>query len=169
MLTSSHHVSETYAATCTIDSDNKLALQKADTFLSTDDIPSRIDGYFWAQFRDIIKSDGTPLMAFKSEKINVGMDMTAMIADCTKDQAKPQAGDKVSSAQWAALLAQFDAAFNKADKYAHRITADSVSTQAGQTFKSQTIADFAPPNKLLMTVPTQNDKSIVTLLVGTSA
>ncbi len=164
-----HHVSESMAATCTIASDSKLGTQKADTFLSTDDIPTRTDGYFWAQFRDMVKSDGTALMAFESEKINVGMDMTAMIAAATKDQANPQPNDKVSPGERKALLAQFDAAFNNADKTAHRITADSVSRHAGQTFKSQTITDFAPPNKLLMTVAGENEKPIITLLVGKNA
>jgi hypothetical protein len=164
-----HHISESQPATCTLPAAGLLENRKTDAFLMTDDIPTRTDGFVWAPFRDIKKSDGSPMMAFESELISVGIDMASAIAAVTKDQGKPQANDKVSPAERTALLAQFDAAFNNAEKRSHRIRTESAMSLDGKDFKSKSITDFAPPNKMLMTLLDEDGSESVTLLVGKQA
>ena len=164
-----HHVSESAPANCTLATDGMLTNRKTDAFISSDDIPTRTDGFLWGPFRDIKKSDGSPLMAFNSETVSVGVDMEKLVAAMTAGQTNPQPGDKVSPAERISLLAQFDAAFNNADKRSHSVRAESVMTHGGQTFKSVIITDFAPPNKSMITIKDPNAADMVTLLVGTDA
>lgn len=161
-----HHISESQPATCTLSPGGLLESRKTDTFLSTDDIPTRTDGYAWVPFRDMKKSDGSPLMFFESELMNVGMDMASAIASVSKDQGAAQANDKVTPGERTALLAQFDAAFNNAEKRSHRIRTESVLTLEGKDFKSRSMVDFQPPNKTLMTLFNEDGGESHTLLVG---
>ncbi len=161
-----HHISETYPANCIVPDEGLLARREADAFMTTDDIPTRTDGYVWEQYRDYTKDDGTPQMAFESELIRVEADLAAMAAAMNKDKEKPQAGDKVSPAERRALIVQLDAAFNNADKRNYRITIRSVSTIEGKPYATEYTVDFALPNKVLTTMINAAKSETITLRDG---
>lgn len=68
-----HHAAERYAVFCTPPAGSQLARRSFDALIVTDEVPLTTTAFLWGQFEKRNRLDGTPLMVFDAEPIDVDM------------------------------------------------------------------------------------------------
>jgi hypothetical protein len=157
-----NHVAERFPATCKIRPAQGAPKRVKDIIVMTDDIPLNTIGFEWRQVGDKLKLDGTPLLVFQSTPVELVGSMGGPTAPA--NPAKPPVASSVSPAEHAALVAEFDAAFNNADIKPHR----SVMTLRKNDVVTSTLAtELLPPDRMRTVSPGPKGVERTVLVVGT--
>lgn len=71
-----HHAGQSYPVLCEIPPDGPIANLKHDSIIVSDAVTARVpSAFYWAQWDNKTKTDGSPLMVFLQTPLNVAIDM----------------------------------------------------------------------------------------------
>jgi hypothetical protein len=140
------HVNAAVPLECSVPEGSALAARTTDALIAVNDDATALSAYLWQPFRDMRKSDGTPLMAFGSHSLDIHHDVEALEATQNANASAPKAGDAVDPKARAALIQRFEAAYQKAHLKPFRSTTTySVNGKPSTDGFSRMVVEFVPP------------------------